>query len=64
MQGIGGSGIYSNVFVVVTKIITPDKIGLYTGILTSVFAIASLLGPILGGVIVDNTTWRWVFFLK
>lgn len=64
MQGIGGSGIYSNVFVIVTKIITPDKIGLYTGILTSVFAIASLLGPILGGVIVDNTTWRWVFFLK
>ncbi|KUL85486.1 hypothetical protein ZTR_06792 [Talaromyces verruculosus] len=64
MQGIGGSGIYSNVFVIVTKIITPDKIGLYTGILTSVFAIASLLGPILGGVIVDNTTWRWVFFLN
>ncbi|KAH8701069.1 putative MFS multidrug transporter [Talaromyces proteolyticus] len=64
LQGIGGSGIYSTVFVIVTKIITPDKIGLYTGILTSVFAIASLLGPILGGVIVDDTTWRWIFFLN
>ena len=32
--------------------------------MTSVFAIASLLGPILGGAIVDHTTWRWVFFLK
>ncbi|CRG90950.1 Multidrug resistance protein fnx1 [Talaromyces islandicus] len=64
LQGIGGSGIYSTVFVIVTKIITVDKIGLYTGILSSVFAIASLLGPILGGVIVDNTTWRWVFFIN
>lgn len=64
LQGIGGSGIYYTVFVIVTKIITQVKIGLYTGILTSVFGVASLLGPILGGVIVDNTTWRWVFFLK
>jgi MFS family permease len=64
LQGIGGSGIYSTVFVIITKIITVDKIGLYTGILSSVFAIASLLGPILGGVIVDNTSWRWVFFIK
>lgn len=64
LQGIGGSGIYSVVFVIVGKIATVEKIGLYTGILSSVFALASLLGPILGGVIIDNTTWRWVFFLK
>lgn len=64
LQGIGGSGIYSVVFVIVGKISTVEKIGLYTGILSSVFALACLLGPILGGVIIDNTTWRWVFFLK
>ncbi|KZF20982.1 putative MFS multidrug transporter [Xylona heveae TC161] len=64
LQGIGGSGIYSTVFVIITKIATVEKIGLYTGILSSVFALASLLGPILGGVIVDNTTWRWVFFIN
>ncbi|KAI1375798.1 putative MFS multidrug transporter [Hypoxylon crocopeplum] len=63
-QGLGGSGIYSTVFVIVTKIATVDKVGTYTGILSSVFALASLLGPILGGVIVDNTTWRWVFFIN
>ncbi|RJE22913.1 Major Facilitator Superfamily [Aspergillus sclerotialis] len=64
LQGIGGSGIYSIVFVIVGKIATVEKIGLYTGILSSVFALASLLGPILGGVTTDNTTWRWVFFIK
>ncbi|KAJ5518384.1 Major facilitator superfamily domain general substrate transporter [Penicillium expansum] len=64
LQGIGGSGIYSIVFVIVGKIGTVEKMPLYMGAMTSVFAIASLLGPILGGAIVDHTTWRWVFFLN
>ncbi|KAF5625330.1 major facilitator superfamily domain protein [Fusarium tjaetaba] len=63
-QGLGGSGIYSTVFIIIAKIVTVEKVGLYTGILSSVFALASLLGPILGGAIVENTTWRWVFFLN
>jgi MFS family permease len=46
------------------KLINEEKIGFYSGIISSVFAIANLLGPILGGVITDNTTWRWIFFLK
>ncbi|KGO37543.1 Major facilitator superfamily domain, general substrate transporter [Penicillium expansum] len=64
LQGIGGSGIYSIVFVIIGKIGTVEKMPLYMGAMTSVFAIASLLGPILGGAIVDHTTWRWVFFLN
>lgn len=63
-QGLGGSGIYSTVFIIIAKIVTVEKVGMYTGILSSVFALASLLGPILGGAIVENTTWRWVFFIK
>ncbi|KAF4944297.1 hypothetical protein FGADI_12781 [Fusarium gaditjirri] len=64
LQGLGGSGIYSTVFIIIAKIATVEKVGMYTGILSSVFALASLLGPILGGTIVDNTTWRWVFFIN
>jgi MFS family permease len=46
------------------KLINEEKIGFYSGVISSVFAIANLLGPILGGVITDSTTWRWIFFLK
>jgi MFS family permease len=47
-QGIGGSGLYSLTFVAIMKLITPEKLGFYSGIISSVFAIANLLGPILG----------------
>ncbi|KAF2809906.1 MFS general substrate transporter [Mytilinidion resinicola] len=63
-QGIGGSGMYSLTFVAIMKLITPEKLGFYSGIISSVFVIANLLGPILGGVIADDTTWRWIFFLN
>ena len=63
-QGIGGSGMYSLVFVAIMKLISPEQLGFYSGVISSVFAIANLLGPILGGVITDNTTWRWIFWIK
>jgi MFS family permease len=45
-------------------LISLEKAGLYSGVISSVFALSNLLGPILGGVIVDNTTWRWIFYIK
>ncbi|KAF2499849.1 MFS general substrate transporter [Lophium mytilinum] len=63
-QGIGGSGLYSLTFVAIMKLMSPEKLGFYSGIISSVFAIANLLGPVLGGVIADDTTWRWIFFMN
>jgi MFS family permease len=63
-QGIGGSGIYSMVGVIVTIVVPPAKYGKYMAILSSVFAIASVLGPLLGGAINERSSWRWVFLLK
>ncbi|CAN9403798.1 unnamed protein product [Alternaria alternata] len=63
-QGIGGSGLYSLTFVSIMKMIVPEKIGFYSGIVSSVFALANLLGPLLGGIIADRTTWRWIFFIN
>jgi MFS family permease len=63
-QGIGGSGIYSMVFVVVPEIVPLPKLGLATGSIGAVYAMSSVLGPTLGGAIVSRTTWRWVFLLK
>ena len=63
-QGMGASGIYSLSTVMTPLMVPPAKYATYIGIISSVFAISSVLGPLLGGVISDNTTWRWVFYLK
>ncbi|KAF2112474.1 major facilitator superfamily domain-containing protein [Lophiotrema nucula] len=63
-QGIGGSGLYSLTFVTLMKLISPEKMGFYSGVISSVFAIANLLGPLLGGVISDRTSWRWIFWIN
>jgi MFS family permease len=63
-QGMGGSGIYSMVMVVVPEIVPLSRLGLASGLVAGVYAASSILEPLLGSVIVDNTTWRWVFFLK
>ncbi len=45
--------------------ITPLRfIGLTSGLFGVIFAMSSLLGPVLGGIITSHTTWRWVFYLK
>jgi predicted MFS family arabinose efflux permease len=41
-----------------------EKYAKYMGIVSTVFVTASVLGPILGGVISQHSTWRWVFLLK
>jgi MFS family permease len=63
-QGIGGSGLYSLTFVSILKLIVPEKIGFYSGVISSVFTMSNLLGPLLGGIIADRTIWRWIFFMK
>jgi predicted MFS family arabinose efflux permease len=44
--------------------VPPAKYPTYIAIISSVFAISSVLGPLLGGAISDHTTWRCVFWLK
>src|SRR5207249_3149833 len=42
----------------------PRDRGRWQGLIGAVFAAASIIGPAVGGFIVDNTTWRWVFFVN
>ena len=64
LQGIGGGILLSLPFVVVGEIFSPRERAKYMGILGSVFGLADVLGPILGGVITDTLGWRWVFFVN
>jgi MFS family permease len=63
-QGIGASGIYSMVMVIAPDMVLPEKHGKYMGIVSTVFIVASVLGPVLGGVINTHSSWRWVFLFK
>ncbi|RFU74580.1 mfs-type transporter [Trichoderma arundinaceum] len=63
-QGVGASGIYSMIMVIAPGLIPPAKYGKYMAIVATVFIVASVLGPILGGVINRQSSWRWVFLLK
>ncbi|KAH6632551.1 major facilitator superfamily transporter [Chaetomium tenue] len=64
IQGMGGSGIYSLATVMTPLMVPPAKYPTYIAIMSSVFAISSVLGPLLGGVISDHDAWRWVFWLN
>ncbi|KAL8785687.1 MAG: hypothetical protein Q9213_003246 [Squamulea squamosa] len=63
-QGIGGGGIYTLVFVIALELVPTTKFAGMAALLSATFAISSLLGPILGGLICDHGTWRWVFYLN
>jgi hypothetical protein len=51
-------------FVILPENVSPAAYPTYAAIVSSTLAFSSLLGPLLGGVICNNTTWRWVFFLN
>lgn len=64
VQGIGGGGIMAMSFVVIADVVPPRERGRYVGAFTSIFAVSSVAGPLLGGLIVDNVSWRWIFYVN
>jgi EmrB/QacA subfamily drug resistance transporter len=64
LQGIGGGILMTIPFILVAELFPPRQRGKYAGILSSVFGLSCVLGPILGGLITDFMGWRWVFFIN
>lgn len=64
IQGIGTGGLMSLVFVVIALIISPRERGKYMGIVGGIMAVATIGGPLLGGVITDTLGWRYNFFVS
>lgn len=64
IAGAGGAGIASGAYTIIAFSVTPNKRPAFTGIMGSVFAVASIVGPLLGGVFTDNLSWRWCFYIN
>jgi EmrB/QacA subfamily drug resistance transporter len=64
VQGLGVGGLTALVQVVIATMVTPRERGRYSGYLGAVFAIATVSGPLIGGLIVDSALgWRGCFFV-
>ena len=64
VQGVGAGGVMGLTFAVIGDIVSPRQRGRYIGYLAGVWMFASVIGPLLGGFIVDHVTWRWVFLIN
>ena len=64
VQGIGAGGLFPLSLAVIGNIVPPRDRGRWQGLIGAVFAAASIIGPAVGGFIVDNASWRWVFFVN
>ncbi|HEX5614693.1 MAG TPA: MDR family MFS transporter [Acidimicrobiia bacterium] len=64
LQGLGAGGLLVLVFAIVGDVVPPRERGRYQGLVASVFAVASVIGPLIGGFIVDHLSWRWVFYVN
>ena len=63
VQGIGAGGIAALSQVLMADIISPRERGRYMGLFGAVMAVATVGGPLLGGVITDTLGWRWNFYV-
>lgn len=64
VQGLGGGGLMIMAMAVIAVIVSPKERGRYTGIFGGVFAIASIVGPLIGGWAAESIGWRWVFWIN
>jgi EmrB/QacA subfamily drug resistance transporter len=64
VQGLGGGGLIVTAIAVVGDVVPPRERGRYQGFFGGIFGLSTVLGPLIGGFIVDNMSWRWIFLIN
>jgi EmrB/QacA subfamily drug resistance transporter len=64
LQGIGAGVLMATVFTVISTLFAPAERARMQGLFSAVFAFSSIVGPLLGGYLTDNLSWRWVFYVN
>ncbi|HEX9134148.1 MAG TPA: MFS transporter, partial [Ktedonobacteraceae bacterium] len=63
-QGLGAAALQPIAIAIIGDLFPPRERGKWQGVSGSIYALAAILGPLAGGWITDNTSWRWVFYLN
>ncbi len=64
LQGLGGAMLLANSMAIITEAFPPSQRGRAMGINSVVWAVGSIIGPLLGGIILATASWRWVFLVN
>ncbi|KAJ5143534.1 uncharacterized protein N7515_002321 [Penicillium bovifimosum] len=64
IAGLGAAGLFSGSILIISKSVPLVKRPMYTGLLGSMFGVANVAGPLMGGAFTDHLTWRWCFYIN
>jgi EmrB/QacA subfamily drug resistance transporter len=64
LQGLGAGGLMVGVLAIIGDLVSPRDRGKYQGYFAGLMAVATIGGPLIGGFITDNLSWRWAFYVN
>jgi len=64
VQGVAAGGLMTLAMAAVGDLVSPRERGRYQGYIAVAFALATVVGPLIGGVLVEHASWRWVFYVN